>query len=85
MSTATNTQTDFKNRFLKMSDDELIDVFNNDVGKHVWISARARFHSALCEEFDKRGFDYSSIGHKEQGTLNINRKIKLVGHKIEIL
>jgi hypothetical protein len=83
--TSQNPANEFKERFSNMNDSQLIDAFNGDIGKRVWIGARARFHDALRKEFDNRGFDYSVIGSMEKGSFNLNRKIKLVGHKIEFL
>lgn len=72
----------FQKRFKAMSDEELVEAFNGDVGKPVWITARAQFHSALRGEFDNRGFDYSSIGSIEKGSFDIGHKIELIGKKI---
>jgi len=74
--------SEFQKRFKAMSDKELIDTFNGDVGKPVWINARAQFHDALRGEFDNRGFDYSSLGSIEKGSFDIGHKIELIGKKI---
>lgn len=63
-----------------MSDEQLIDSFNKDVGNPGWVGARARFHSALYAEFEDRGFDFSAIGNKN--SLSFADKIKLIGKKI---
>lgn len=44
----------FREEFKKLSDQELINRDNNDVGKEVWITARAEFHRALRDEFKDR-------------------------------
>lgn len=46
---------DFRTRFRSMSDEQLIDTFKADLGKPGWVSSRAMFHSAIREEFEKRG------------------------------
>lgn len=69
-----------KEELLKMSDEQLIDSFNKDVGNPGWVGARARFHSALHEEFENRGFDFSVIGNKN--SLSFSKKVRLIGKKI---
>ncbi len=69
-----------QNKLQKMSDKQLIDAFNMDVGNPGRRGARARFHSALRQEFKRRGFDYTVIGKKNG--LFFLRKVKLVGKKI---
>ncbi len=64
------------------SDEELVDSFNLDVNKAVWVSARASFHSALLREFEARGIDVSAIYDSTTGTGQLSRKIKLIGRKI---
>ena len=59
---------------------EFRDSFNKDVGNPGWVGARARFHAALYEEFENRGFDFSAIGNKN--SLSFADKIKLIGKKI---
>ena len=72
-----------KEKLHKMSDEQLTESFNKDVGNPGWVGARARFHSALREEFESRGFDFSAIGKKNG--LSFTNKIILVGKKIIIL
>ena len=69
-----------REKLQKMSDEQLIDAFNEDVGNPGWVGARARFHSALREEFESRGFDFSVIGNKN--SLSFSKKVKLIGKKI---
>lgn len=75
-----NTQNEFKERFQKMTNEQLIETFNKDVGNPGWVSARARFQSALREEFENRGFEFSAIGDKRG--FSFSNKITLVGKKI---
>lgn len=72
--------SEFQKRFKAMSDEELIDAFNGDVGNPGWVAARAQFHCSIHQEFENRGFDYSDIGNKN--TLSWRNKIKLIGKKI---
>lgn len=48
---------DFKKRFESMSDEQLLETFKTDLGKPGWVSSRAMFHSALRDEFKKRGLE----------------------------
>lgn len=53
---------EFLERFGAISDEELIQIFNKEVGNSGWGTARASFLAAIHHEFDKRGCDYSEIG-----------------------
>ena len=46
---------EFKERFLSMSNDQLLEAFNKNVGNPGWTYSRAVFETALQEEFEKRG------------------------------
>ena len=72
----------FKKEFKSLSDEELIELFNEEAGKQGWVSARASFLAAIHNEFDRRGFDYSAIG--DSVSLSLKHKIKLVGKTIVI-
>lgn len=74
------THQEFQERFNAMSDDELIDAFNREVGNPGWTSSRVTYLSLLHEEFKKRHFDYSVIG--SVGGLSLNKKVKLIDKEI---
>ena len=71
---------EFKEWFRGMTDNQLIATFNSDVGNLGWVSSRGYFHLALREEFEKRKYDYSTIGDKR--SLSLKNRVKLVGKKI---
>jgi hypothetical protein len=71
-----------KKYFGNLSDQELIDAFNREVGNPGWTSGRATYLGALQKEFQSRNLDYSEIGNKRW--LSFARKIKLIGKKISI-
>ena len=48
---------EFKERFQKMDDEQLIITYNEDIKKQGWVGARGRFHVALSEELKKRGLN----------------------------
>jgi len=74
---------DFGARFRAMNDEELIEVFNKQVGNNAVVRARMEYLMALHQEFIGRGFDYSVIGGN--GNFSIACKIRLNGKKIELL
>ena len=80
---ASKNLQEFQERFKNMSDENLIDSFNREVGNRGWTGSRATYLSALHEEFDNREYDYSVIGSKSE--FSLAKKIKLVGKKIMIL
>ncbi|PIQ76179.1 hypothetical protein COU78_01320 [Candidatus Peregrinibacteria bacterium CG10_big_fil_rev_8_21_14_0_10_49_24] len=50
---------EYRERFKKLTDVELQDTLNKDCGNPGWVAARGFFLSALREEFESRGLDYS--------------------------
>jgi len=67
-------------RFKENSDQEIVDLFNGEVGKHGWGSSRASFIAALHHEFERRNFDFTLIGSPAK--LSLQSKVKLDGKKI---
>lgn len=74
---------EFRARLAAKSDEELIEAFNREVENPGWVGARGVYLTAMHEEFENRGYDYSAIGNS--GGLSLKNKIKLVGKKIETL
>lgn len=72
---------EFRTHFATMSDEELVDAFNREVGNLGWVRSRGSYLLALRDEFESRGFDYSAIGNKEG--FSLKNKVKVVGKKIE--
>ncbi len=70
----------FRLQFHAMSDKQLIDAFNHEVGNDGWVSARASYLVALGNEFQRRGYDYSAVG--DETRLSFRRKVKLENHTI---
>ena len=66
-----------------MDDQQLVDSFNCEVGNPGWTSSRANYLSALHQEFNDRGYDYSDIG--DSGSLSIKNRIGLLDNKIKIV
>ena len=51
----------FALQFADMQINELVNVFNRQVGNHGWTGARAYHDQALIDEFRRRGVDVSAI------------------------
>ncbi len=73
---------EYQDRFRGMSDEELIDAFNREVGNSGWTGARASYLAALHREFGRREYDYSAIG--DARSLSFNKKVRLLGRKIVV-
>ena len=71
---------EFRTKFIGLSNKDLIQAFNREVGNPGWTSARAAYLTALHQEFEDRGLDYSLIGNKTK--LSFAKRVKLVGNKI---
>ena len=69
-------------RFNKMTDAEIIEAFNKQVGNTGWTTSRGIYLSSFHKELDNRGFDFSAIG--TNNSLSFKNKIILVGKKVEI-
>jgi hypothetical protein len=67
-------------RFLQLSDSEIIYAFNREVGNQGWGSIRAAYLAAIHKEFSRRNFDFSEIG--DQQSLSFKRKVNLFGNKL---
>jgi hypothetical protein len=74
---------EFTERFDSLTDIELVDCFNQQVGNSGWTSAKAFYLAALHKEFITRRFDYSIIGNQEG--LSFNYKIQLRGCKVFLI
>jgi len=55
----------FKKDLVKLTNDELVNRFNREVGIRAFGIARQGYLWALEEEFDKRKIDYSNIGNNK--------------------
>jgi len=71
---------EYVKKFKVKSDQEIIELFNRQVGIPGWCTSRASHIAAIRHEMKRRGFDYSKVGG--QGRLSFNRKIKLAGKKV---
>lgn len=65
----------FRQHMRQYDDQELIEVFNQEVGKQGWGTARASYMAAIHAEWTARGFDYSMIGDARH--LSFRHKVRL--------
>ena len=73
----------FEEKINKLSDDELIETFNKEVGNRGWVSARGYYLVALHTEFTNRGFDISEISYDDR--FSIKHRVRLDGKKVIIM
>ncbi|WP_207535723.1 hypothetical protein [Desertivirga arenae] len=73
---------DFRTWFDDYSDEQLIDRFNEEVGKPGWSSSRAEFAGAMIHAFEKRSFDASAI--LSSGVLSRRNRVMLVDNRVII-
>ena len=65
----------FQNRFKYLSNQELIEVFNGQVGNNGWGTAKAAFLYSIHNELISRKIDFSAIGDNE--SLSFKDKIEI--------
>lgn len=58
-----------------LTDEQLVDRFNREVGNQGWGNARGYFVQCLIQQFAKRQIDYSSIS--TDGAVRFSRPIEL--------
>ena len=83
MKTGEDYYKEYQAKLGAVSDEELIQLFNNEVGNKGWGTARASFLAAVHKEFEKRGFDFSIIG--DATNLSFKNKIEQEGKKIKLI
>jgi len=70
---------EFEKRLKGLSNEELVNSFNKEVGNSGWGTARGTYLAAIHDEFKKREFDYSEIG--DSSSLSFKEKIYLKDEK----
>jgi hypothetical protein len=71
----------FKRFFTKLSKQELVDKFNNEVGNRGWTSARSIYLHELREAMIDSGIDCSKVIN-ESGGFNLDKNVKLLGNQL---
>lgn len=70
----------FEKNLISLSDQEVINSFNKEVGNTGWVAARAHFLKALINQFESREIDYSII--KNENTISLAKKVLLKEKKL---
>jgi hypothetical protein len=81
MKTPTDFFEEYQQRFSNYSDQELVNAFNEEIGKPGWVGARGSYLVALRLELNHRQIDYSAIG--DETGLSLNTKVYLNGKRLE--
>lgn len=72
-------------RFADMQIQELVTVFNSEVGLQGWSSMRAYHDSALIDEFTRRGIDVSAISDGHNITYTHPIRYDIYENKLSII
>ena len=73
----------FEDQFARSSIEQLISVFNCEVGKKGWGNARMHFLAALQAEFLRRKYDCSSFISTK--SMSLKNPIELIGNQIKTI
>ncbi len=74
----------FKNQLAKLNKEELLEIFNKEVGNRGWASARAIFLEELRKAFRNLEVDISEVTN-ESGGFILNRKAIIITNKLVII
>lgn len=70
--------------FNSKSNQDLVEIFNQQVRNRGWGSAKASFLQNLKNEFVKRGIDISSVIN-ETGGFNLSSNVNLTNNKLLVV
>ncbi|ETN94299.1 hypothetical protein [Zhouia amylolytica] len=65
------------NFFKSKNDNEIVALFNREVGSTAWVSARGNYLGELRKEFIRRAIDFTIVSNYSGG-FNLNKKVRLV-------
>ena len=60
----------FAEKFITYSIEQLVELFNREVGNNGWSSMRAAQDCALMDEFKRRGIDITAVSNGEVISFN---------------
>jgi hypothetical protein len=66
-----------------MTEKEIVEAFNRQVGNPGWVGAKFRLLDKLRKEFQKGGYDTSAI--IDEGGMSLKHKIRIVNKRIELI
>lgn len=67
-----NEESSYATQLQNKSPEELVELFNKEVGVTHWVSARGRYLNALRIAFTELGIDYSAVKN-ESGGFNLSK------------
>ena len=78
-----NLKNEFISLFRELTDNELIERFNQSVGISAWTTARRCYVKTLFDELQFRNFDCTTV---ERGnTFSLQHQVALVENRLEYL
>jgi len=60
----------FAEKFITYTIEQLVELFNREVGNNAWTSMRAVHDCALIDEFKRRGIDITAVSNGEMISFN---------------
>lgn len=81
MKTPQDYYHDYVSRFATLSNEQLIEAFNMEVGNMNCGHTHVSFFAALHNEMHNRGLDYSAIGSIE--SISFSKKVELLGNVVK--
>lgn len=60
----------FAEKFITYTIEQLVELFNREVGNSAWTSMRAAHDCALIDEFKRRGIDITAVSNGEMISFN---------------
>ncbi|HLS31374.1 MAG TPA: hypothetical protein VK021_10995 [Flavobacteriaceae bacterium] len=80
ISQAEKAYNQFMSKMDAQTDDEIVENFNNQVGKKGWTTSRASYEAVINAQLIKRNIDFSEIG--DETSMSYKHKVKLKGKKL---
>ena len=75
---------DFRNHFAKLNKEELLEIFNKEVGGRGWASARAFFLAELRNAFRNLEVDITEVMN-DSGGFKLSRKALISANKLVVI
>lgn len=73
----------YREKFAKLTDYQVVQAFNNEVNGGGWTAGRAYYLQCLKEEFDERGINWDIL-KVDQG-FSLKHKVTLIEGRLELL
>jgi len=73
---------EFLMRFASLTNEEVVELYNKEIGNSGWGTARASYLAAIHYEFQRRKIDYFEVGNST--SLSLANKVIIKGNKLII-